>query len=60
MPNSQMEAIEKTKNLKELPLEELIDSLMTCEMKIASTRKGNERGKNKEKYRTQSSRRESR
>ena len=50
MPTSQMEAIEKTKNLKELPLEELIDSLMTCEMKIASTRKGNERGKNKEKY----------
>ena len=45
-----MEAIEKTKNLKELPLEELISSLMTYEMKIASTRKGNERGKKKEKY----------
>ena len=58
--NSKMEAIEKTKNLKELPLEDLIGSLMTYEMNIASTRKGNERGKKKEKYCTQSSRRESR
>ena len=57
--NSKMEAIEKTKNLKELPLEDLIDSLMTYEMNIASTRKGNERGKKKENYCTQSSRRES-
>ena len=33
--NSKTEAIEETKNLKELPLEELIGSLMTYEMKIA-------------------------
>ena len=32
--NSKMEAIEEAKNLKELPLEELIGSLMTYEMKI--------------------------
>ena len=58
--NSKMEAIQKTKSLKELPLEDLIGSLMTYEMNIASTRKGNERGKKKEKYCTQRSRRESR
>ena len=34
-----MEAIEKAKNLKELPLEELIGSLMTYEMKIARQEK---------------------
>ena len=45
--NSKMETIEKAKNLKELPLEELISSLMTYEMKIARTRKGNKRGKKK-------------
>ena len=33
--NSKTEAIEEAKNLKELPLEELIGSLMTYEMKIA-------------------------
>ena len=39
MPTSQMEAIEEAKNLKELPLEELIGSLMTYEMKIARQQK---------------------
>ena len=33
--NSKTEAIEEAKNLKELPLEELIGSLMTYEMKIS-------------------------
>ena len=33
--NSKTEAIEEAKNLKELPLEELINSLMTYELKIA-------------------------
>ena len=33
--NSKTKAIEEAKNLKELPLEELIGSLMTYEMKIA-------------------------
>ena len=37
--NSKMEAIEEAKNLKELPLEELIGSLMTYEMKIARQEK---------------------
>ena len=37
--NSKTEAIEKAKNLKELPLEELIGSLMTYEMKIARQEK---------------------
>ena len=37
--NSKMEAIEETKNLKELHFEELIDSLMTYEMKIARQEK---------------------
>ena len=33
--NSKMESIEEPNNLKELPLEELIGSLMTYEMKIS-------------------------
>ena len=33
--NSKTEGIEEQNNLKELPLEELISSLMTYEMKIA-------------------------
>ena len=33
--NFKMESIKEVKNLKELPLEELISSLMTYEMKIA-------------------------
>ena len=37
--NFKMEVIEKTKNLKELPLEELIGSSMTYEMKIARLEK---------------------
>ena len=37
--NSKREAIEKVKNLKELPLEEHIASLMTYEMKIARQEK---------------------
>ena len=37
--NSKTEAIEEAKNLKELPLEELICSLMTYEMKIARQEK---------------------
>ena len=37
--NSKMEAIEETKNLKVLPLEELIGSLMTYEIKIARQEK---------------------
>ena len=37
--NSKTEAIEEAKNLKELPLEELIGSLMTYEMKIARQEK---------------------
>ena len=37
--NSKMEAIKEAKNLKELPLEELIGSLMTYEMKIARQEK---------------------
>ena len=37
--NSKMEAIEEAKNLKELPLEELIGSLMTYEMKIVRQEK---------------------
>ena len=37
--NSKTEAIEESKNLKELPLEELIGSLMTYEMKIARQEK---------------------
>ena len=37
--NSKTEDIEEVKNLKELPLEELIGYLMTCEMKIARQEK---------------------
>ena len=37
--NSKTEAIEEAKNLKELPLEELIGSLMTYEMKITRQEK---------------------
>ena len=37
--NSKTEAIEEAKNMKELPLEELIGSLMTYEMKIATQEK---------------------
>ena len=37
--NSKTKAIEEAKNLKELPLEELIGSLMTYEMKIARQEK---------------------
>ena len=37
--NSKTEAIEKAKNLKELPLKELIGSLMTYEMKIVRQEK---------------------
>ena len=37
--NSKTEAIKEGKNLKELPLEELIGSLMTCEIKIARQEK---------------------
>ena len=37
--NSKTEVIEEAKNLKELPLEELIGSLMTYEMKIARQEK---------------------
>ena len=37
--NFKMEAIEEEKTLKELPLEELIGSLMTYEMKIARQEK---------------------
>ena len=37
--NSKTEAIEEAKNLKELPLKELIGSLMTYEMKIARQEK---------------------
>ena len=47
--NSKTEAIEKVNNLKELPLEELIGSLMTHEMKIARQEKEMQEveGKNK-------------
>ena len=46
--NSRTEAIEEAKNLKELPLEELIGSLMTYEMKIVRQEKEmKEEGKNK-------------
>ena len=37
--NSKTKAIEEAKNLKEVPLEELIGSLMTYEMKIARQEK---------------------
>ena len=37
--NSKTEAIEEAKNLKDLPLEELIGSLMTYEMKISRQEK---------------------
>ena len=37
--NSKTEALEEAKNLKELPLEELIGSLMTYEMKITRQEK---------------------
>ena len=37
--NSKTEAIKEAKNLKELPLDELIGSLMTYEMKIARQEK---------------------
>ena len=59
--NSKTKAIEEVKNLKELPLEELIGSLMTYEMEIARQEKEmqGEKGK-KKKYCTQSLRRESR
>ena len=39
MPTSKTEAIEEATNLKELPLKELIGSLMTYEMKIARQEK---------------------
>ena len=39
MPTSKMENIEAAKNLKELPLEELIGFLMTYEMKITRQEK---------------------
>ena len=45
--NSKTEVIEEAKNLKELPLEELIGSLMTYEMKIA--RQENEMQKERKK-----------
>ena len=53
--------MKEANNWKELPLEELIGSLMTYEMKISRQEKEmqEEEGK-KEKYCTQSSRRESR
>ena len=37
--NSKTKAIEEVKNLKDLPLKELIGSLMTYEMKIAKQEK---------------------
>ena len=59
--NSKMETIVEAKNLKELPIEGLIGSLMTYEMKIARQEKEvQEEGGKKKKYCTQSSRRESR
>ena len=48
-----------TKNLKELPLEELIGSLMTYEMKIARQEKEMQEESKKEKHCAQSSRRKS-
>ena len=42
--NSKTEAIEEVKNLKELPLEELIGSLMTYEVKIARQEMQEEEG----------------
>ena len=47
--NSKMEAIEEANNLKELPLEELIGSLMTYEMKIARQEKEKEEKEGKKK-----------
>ena len=44
-----MEAIEEAKNLKELPLEELIGSLMTYDMKIARQEKEKEEEEGKKK-----------
>ena len=47
--NSKTEAIEEAKNLKELPLKELIDSLITYEMKIARQEKEMQEEKGKKK-----------
>ena len=55
--NSKTEAIEEGKSLKELPLKELIGSLMTYEMKIARQEKEMQEERKKEKHCTQSSRR---
>ena len=47
--NSKMKAIEKANNFKELPLEELIGSLMTYEMKIVRQEKEMEEEEGKKK-----------
>ena len=47
--NSKTKAIEEAKNLKELPLEELIGSLMTYEMEIARQEKEMQEEKGKKK-----------
>ena len=47
--NSKMEAIVEAKNLKKLPLKELIGSLMTYEMKIARQEKEMQEEKGKKK-----------
>ena len=57
--NSKTEAIEEEIFFKELPLKELIGSLMTYEMKIGRQKKKCKRNKAKEKSCTKNSRRES-
>ena len=47
--NSKLEDIEEAKNLKELPLKELIDSLITCEMNIARQEKEMQEEEDKKK-----------
>ena len=47
--NSKTEAFEKAKNLQELPLDELIGSLMTYEMKIARQEKEKQKEEGKKK-----------
>ena len=58
--NSKTESIEEAKNLKELPLEKLIGSLMTYEMKITRQEKEIQEESKKKKHCTQTSRRKSR
>ena len=48
--NTKTKVIEETKNLKELPLEELIGSLMTYEMKIARQEKEMQEKKGKKNF----------